>query len=66
MRAWRKARGLKKKEFADMLGIGLTTLSYLEKGERNPGLALGLTIQLVTSISPTLWPKPKKRGGRAA
>lgn len=48
-----------------MLGIGLSTLSYLEKGERNPGLALGLTIQLVTGIEASLWPKPRKRG-RAA
>ncbi len=34
-RAWRKARGLKQKELADLLGLKKRIIQYYEKGERD-------------------------------
>lgn len=57
LRVWRKANKLSQKAFGAMVGVGQTTISSLEEGERNPGLALGLAIELVTGIKAALWPK---------
>ena len=35
IQAWRKTRGLKQKELADLLGIKKRTLQYYEKGMRD-------------------------------
>jgi transcriptional regulator with XRE-family HTH domain len=64
LKAWRKENKVSQEALAEMVGVGQTTISNLEKDERNPGLALGLSIELVTGIKASLWPKPKK--GRAA
>ena len=35
LRAWRKARKLKQKELADLLGLKKRIIQYYEKGERD-------------------------------
>ncbi len=35
LRAWRKARGLKQKELAELLGLKKRIIQYYEKGERD-------------------------------
>ena len=42
LRALRKRRGAKSYEFADLLGIGVTTLSRYERGHKEVPKAIGL------------------------
>lgn len=35
LRAWRRARGLKQKELAELLGLKKRIIQYYEKGERD-------------------------------
>lgn len=61
LREWRTTEKVSQAQFAEMVGVGQTTISNLEQGERNPGLSLGLAIEMVTGIKASLWPKPVKR-----
>lgn len=50
LRAWRKARGLKQKDLADLLGLKKRIIQYYEKGERD-----GRPIQIPKYVRLACW-----------
>ena len=50
LRAWRKSRGLKQKELAELLGLKKRIIQYYEKGERD-----GRPIQIPKYVRLACW-----------
>lgn len=64
LKAWRTAARLSQREVAARLGVGQTTVSHWERGDRVPRTALAVALEEMTKrgIEVAAW--PRTAGGR--
>jgi DNA-binding XRE family transcriptional regulator len=56
---WVKSSGLSRKEVAEKLGISLSYVHLLCRGERRPDIDLAFKIEELTGIDAKSWVKPQ-------
>lgn len=58
LRAWRRGECLTQTQAGAELGITKQFIGMLERGERNPGLAMANTIKRIAGIPTEAWDAP--------